>query len=146
MPQSDADNLRNLNGPGGFSIKVANKAVITSVASGPVRINDKIQVQAHVFKDSDLDKPLLGLSPLTNAGHNIMLHKHGMNILRDGEIILSSTKGASEKLWSLEIPIDTDPDLPTVLLAVRNDNGFERAKYLSACFFNAIDSTILTAL
>ena len=146
LPQSDADNLRNLNGPGGFSIKVANKAVITSVASGPVRINDKIQVQAHVFKDSDLDKPLLGLSPLTNAGHNIMLHKHGMNILRDGEIILSSTKGASEKLWSLEIPIDTDPDLPTVLLAVRNDNDFERAKYLSACFFNAADSTILTAL
>ena len=101
-----------------------------------------LSLSGHVFKNNDLSQSLLGLPHLANIGHNIHLDKNGISITNEGNLVLSGSKGPTEKLWTISLP--SCPS--TAYVAVHNTSSAEIVKFVSAVFFNTPDSTLLKAV
>lgn len=87
---------------------------IQSVAAGKLTIPGLDQpLKAYIFPDNQLHQSLYALAEFCNDHQCIVtLHQHGMEITRNGIVILSSSKNPTAKSWELPLPQQSPPSSP----------------------------------
>ena len=109
-PIADADSSK-------LTMQVANGSSISSSTSATFGITPDPcgpQVTAHIFDDSQLATSLTGIAPLCNQGCEALFTATDVTIRLGDKIIMRGTKGPSDTVWPLSLPVF----LPSAPLAV----------------------------
>jgi hypothetical protein len=148
---NDADLLINRKVDHSMVVEFPNGTTAISLESGTyIPAAGVLPVPATVFKDSDIQRSLVGLSDFCRDGQEIRLTEYGMDIIKAGEVLLHSEKLSGDKLWSF--PRQSQQTLENsqrdihASSVVRNDIQAGYVKFWSAALGSSADDTLIRAL
>ena len=146
LRQSDSSVLSDVVPHQSMRVGLPNGETMQSVAIGTLH-TPAADVQAFVFKNSDLNHSLLGLSALTNVGCKVELTSTDINVTHDGSTIYRGSKLPTDKLWSINlVDPSVDPCEGACNQAVRLETDAEFVAFVHASFGSPPVSTLIRAV
>jgi hypothetical protein len=128
---------------GGLVVELPNKSSITSVGKATIHIDageNNMALTANVFEDDQLSQSLTPISAFTNSPNNcdVTFTANGVQVEKDGVVLLSSPKDVESKLWNLNLPLRPGmikaPTRSSASLAVRCELDADFVNFWHATF------------
>lgn len=105
LKASDAPNFKHILAEHGLTVMLPNGHFITSIGIVELMLPHlPIEVSAHVFDDNHLQKSLLPISELCNAGCTATFTDKYVSITYEHHQILTGWKDPANALWHIPIP------------------------------------------
>lgn len=85
-------------------IKLPNGDVLRSSHTGSLNVAELSPQACKVHIFPQLKGSLLGFGPLCDDDCTVILDKHTARVLKNGELILSGSRGGKNDLWYMDVP------------------------------------------
>ena len=83
-------------------VNFPNGTCAVSIASGTYQpAPDIAPIPATVFKDTDIQRTLIGLSDICRDGQEIRLTETSLEISKNGTLLLHSEKLPTDRIWTI---------------------------------------------
>jgi len=117
---------RYINSPP-IPVQLPNGAIIHSNGSGYIDLPAPLTpILVHVFSDNDLHRSLISISDFANQDCQIRLTNTSIKIFHSDNLILSGSKTASDKLWTLDL---SEQPKHVINQAIHNQHTAVRVAY-----------------
>jgi hypothetical protein len=118
--QSDAELYLTDVHPGGhLNVLLPNGSAIQSIATGRMRMADGVPpITAHVCPDYALQRTLVSVADLANAGCSVIFTQGGLDIQYAGRTVLHTAKDHADRLW-VAAPAPTN-NTPSTVISTAN--------------------------
>jgi hypothetical protein len=118
----------------------ADHGHITSARAGHITLHPALKLPAYEFHASDLGISLISVADIADTGCTVTFTGTDCTISRAGTVLLTASRH-SDRLYRLNTPA-----MHVAAPAIKNTHTFEHVQFLSQCFGNPPDSSIMTAL